>query len=88
MICQEYLFFFQRFPEQSHSPFEPVFLKEYFDYVSRSDNWMKEPLLIPEFRFGEDKYWHRWRTDFLILNSYTNTNVAIELSPKSTHKDW
>jgi len=80
--------FFQRFPEQSHSPFEPVFLKKYFDYVSRSDNWMKEPLLIPEFRFGEDKYWHRWRTDFLILNSYTNTHVAIELSPKSTHKDW
>ena len=80
--------FLYLFPQRSNSKYELDFLQRYINYLNCSRDPLNEPLLIPEFRYGESEICHKWRTDFLILNSYTNDHVAIELSPKSTHGDW
>ena len=86
--CNHLIGFLNGFPQFSKSIYEQLFLQKYTDYLNRSRDQLNEPLLIPEFRYGENEIQHGYRTDFLILNSYTNAHIAIELSPKSTHSDW
>lgn len=79
------LVFLRSFSSYSNSIYEQYFIDQYINYINNSCDQLNEPLLIPEFRYGDNERYHRWRTDFLVLNSYTNSHVAIELSPLSTH---
>lgn len=81
--------------KRSGSPFEKQFIEKYLSYIKREKDWKKVPMLLPEVRWGKDKKYHKYRTDYLIVNYYTGERLAIELSPSSTHlnhedikEDW
>ena len=86
--------FYENF-KQSGSPFEKQFIEKYISYIKEEREWEKVPMLLPEVRWGKDEKYHKYRTDYLIVNYYTGERLAIELSPSSTHlcredikEDW
>lgn len=81
--------------EKSGSPFEKKFINCYLNYVKQQNNWKDVPILLPEVRWNEKEFYHKYRVDYLIINYYTGKRLAIEISPNSTHlcgsdikKDW
>ena len=76
---------FYSFFKASGSPFEKQFIEKYIRYVKGEKEWEKVPMLLPEVRWGKDKKYHKYRTDYMIINYYTGERLAIELSPSSTH---
>lgn len=71
--------------KSSGSPFEKQFIEKYIRYITGEKEWKKVPMLLPEVRWGKDKKYHKYRTDYMIINYYTGERLAIELSPSSTH---
>ena len=71
--------------QHSGSGYEYEIAEHYADYVSRSNNPLDVPLMIPEFRYRGREKKHLYRLDFLIINPYTLDKVGFELSPWSTH---
>lgn len=69
----------------SNSIYEKRVFDFYCNYLRKSENPLDEPLLIPEFRYlGLEKN-HKYRLDFIILNSSTGERIGFEFSPQSTH---
>lgn len=79
--------FYDFFKHFSKSVFENIFIDCYINYLKQQNNWIEIPLLLPEFRWGNQKTYHTYRMDFLIINYYTGERLAIELSPYGTHMD-
>ena len=69
----------------SNSKYEKAVIELYCSYLEEQSDPNVVPLLIPEFRYGNEAINHRYRLDFTILNSYTNRYIGFEISPQSTH---
>lgn len=83
---KEYLTFFRNvIVRNSGSKYELDIAKLYCDYVLNSDEPLKVPLLIPEFRYGGLDKKHKYRLDFTIINPQTLDKYGFELSPWSSH---
>lgn len=81
-----YLDFFRNvIVRNSGSQYEYEIARLYSDFVLASPSPEDVPLLIPEFRYGGIATNHKYRLDFLIINSFTNTKIGFELSPWSSH---
>jgi len=82
----QYLLFFQdTLVRNSGSPYEYNVAGHYCDFVKKSPQPEKVPLLIPEFRYAGLMKKHIYRLDLLIINPYTLDKTGFELSPWSTH---
>ncbi len=75
--------FYNNFIEHSKSKYEKEIIKKYLDYLKKV-NRTDIPFLIPEFRFSSE-YYHKYRIDFVILNSFSQEMIGFELSPSSSH---
>ena len=84
-IDQYLLFFKDVLVRQSGSPHEMKIAEMYCDFVHKSKEPPRVPLLIPELRYGGINVHHQYRLDFTIINPYTLQKQGVELSPWSTH---
>jgi len=78
-------FYKKNFHDLSVSPYEKRIYELYQEYINSSTAPLKEPFLIPEFRYRGLDILHEHRLDFTCLNSYTDKLIGFELSPQSTH---
>lgn len=84
-IDQYLLFFKDVLVRQSGSPHEMKIAEMYCNFVYKSKEPQRIPLLIPELRYGGINFHHQYRLDFTIINPYTLQKQGVELSPWSTH---
>lgn len=69
----------------SNSIYEKEIYDRYILYLTKSENALEEPFLIPELRYAGLDREHKYRLDFTILNPHTQDFVGFEFSPHSTH---
>lgn len=82
----EYLkFFINVIVRSSGSRYENDLANAYRGYVRSSQDPVRVPLLIPEFRYEGLSVAHRYRMDFTIIDPYELTKIGFELSPWSSH---
>lgn len=81
----DYFNFFYNQVRLTRSKYQLDLAKKYMDFVKKSSNPEKVPLLIPELRFNSEKRHHEHRLDFFIINPYTMEKIGFEISPWSTH---
>ena len=79
--------------KSTSSPYQYEFTEHYIEYVGKSQEPLKIPFIIPEYRFNGTEEYHKYRIDFYIKNFHQSKinkfcEIGIELSPKSTHKDY
>lgn len=77
--------FYQNICERSSlSQYEKEIMNRYVQYIKEANDPLKVPFLIPEMRLSKEKK-HKYRLDFLILNSFAMEFTGFEISPSSTH---
>lgn len=82
----EYLdFFLEVIVRNSGSKYEYEIAELYCNFVRQSEDPLKIPLLIPEFRYDGLKKKHKYRLDFTIIDPVDFNKIGFELSPWSTH---
>ncbi len=69
----------------SGSPHEARIAEKYSDFVRKSGDPEKVPLLIPELRYAGLEGKHEHRLDFCVIDPFTMSRLGFELSPWSTH---
>lgn len=83
---QEFVEFYKNeLMSQSLSKYEKAIMERYVDFLEKHENVEEVPLLIPEFRYDGVKREHKYRFDFIILNSHTKHLIGFEISPQYTH---
>lgn len=78
-------YYFKFINQYNRSPYESKIAEKYVEYVKKKEDYLKIPFLIPQFRYGGLESNHRYRLDFLIIDSQTHKKYGFEISPYSTH---
>lgn len=69
----------------ANSTYERPIYEKYMEYLRNSEDYLREPFLIPEFHYEGNSKKCKYRLDFTVLNPYTFEFTGFEFSPSSTH---
>lgn len=69
----------------SNPTYEQGIASRYTEYLQESIDVYDEPFLVPELRYAGINKEHKYRLDFVVLNSHVMESTGFELSPSSTH---